>query len=200
MVRAKVKKEKGTPKKKITAKARKLVAKPAKPRKPVKKTKPVVGRKPVKLIRPKRKIAVAEISLPAKPIIKEEQPFKTDIDIAVVEKLEVKAPVSVPKPKEIELKLPITVKDLSIKLQEKPSVLIKILLDMKIMASINHSLDEKAVSVVCEKFGFKIKKAPDEEELALKIHVEKDLSDKLKPRSPIAVSYTHLTLPTIYSV
>ncbi len=192
MVRAKVKKEKGTPKKKITAKARKLVAKPAKPRKPVKKTKPVVGRKPVKLIRPKRKIAVAEISLPAKPIIKEEQPFKTDIDIAVVEKLEVKAPVSVPKPKEIELKLPITVKDLSIKLQEKPSVLIKILLDMKIMASINHSLDEKAVSVVCEKFGFKIKKAPDEEELALKIHVEKDLSDKLKPRSPIVTFMGHV--------
>jgi len=49
--------------------------------------------------------------------------------------------------------LPITVKDLSVKLQEKPSVLIKTLMNMKVMAGLNQLLDEQVVNSICAKYG-----------------------------------------------
>jgi translation initiation factor IF-2 len=94
--------------------------------------------------------------------------------------------------KELQLRLPITVKDLAVKLQEKPSVLIKALMDMKIMAGINQLLDEAATRGLCEKFGFKIKRAPDEEEFALAIHEEPDVEKELKPRPPIVTFMGHV--------
>ncbi len=87
-----------------------------------------------------------------KPVVKEPEKI-----IPPLVKVELPAPVI---EKEIELELPINVKDLSIKLQEKPSVIIKILMtEMKVMAGINQRLDEEVVVKVCDKFGFKIKKA-----------------------------------------
>ncbi|MGE5197125.1 MAG: translation initiation factor IF-2 [Deltaproteobacteria bacterium] len=97
-----------------------------------------------------------------------------------------------PELKEIELKLPITVKDLAVRMQQKPSVLIKALMEMRVMAGINQTLDEQTVTDVCDKFGFKIKKAPDEEEAALSIHEEPDSSESLKPRSPIVTFMGHV--------
>ena len=72
----------------------------------------------------------------------------------------------------MELGLPITLKDLAIKLQEKPSVIIKSLMDMRVMVGINQNLDEETVTKICGKYGFKIKKALGKEESALKIHEE----------------------------
>ncbi|TAM35489.1 translation initiation factor IF-2, partial [bacterium] len=90
------------------------------------------------------------------------------------------------------LTLPITVKDLAIKLQEKPSVIIKHLMGMGIMAGINQSLDEAAAGKLCLKYNCAIKKAPDAEEIALQQHKEKDSSDKLKPRPPIVTFMGHV--------
>jgi translation initiation factor IF-2 len=94
--------------------------------------------------------------------------------------------------KEIELKLPITVKDLSIKLQEKPSAVIKILMDMRIMVGINQPLDEALVNKICEKFRFKVIKALGEEELALSAHTVKDEEKDLSPRSPVVTFMGHV--------
>ncbi|MDD5692366.1 MAG: translation initiation factor IF-2 [Candidatus Omnitrophica bacterium] len=94
--------------------------------------------------------------------------------------------------KEIELELPITVKDLAIKLQEKPSVIIKHLMSMGVMAGINQSLDEAATTKICLKYNCAVKKAPDAEEIALQQYKEKDSSDKLKPRPPIVTFMGHV--------
>jgi translation initiation factor IF-2 len=102
------------------------------------------------------------------------------------------APVETVSENELQLRLPITVKDLAVKLQEKPSVLIKALMGMKIMAGINQLLDEHQARGLCEKYGFKIKRAPDEEESALSIHEEQDSPEELKLRSPIVTLMGHV--------
>ncbi|MDO8661972.1 MAG: translation initiation factor IF-2 [Candidatus Omnitrophota bacterium] len=94
--------------------------------------------------------------------------------------------------KELELQLPITVKDLAIKLQEKPSIIIKYLMDAKIMAGINQVLDEPVAVKICEKYRCKIKKALNQEEIALSSHQAKDDPKNLKPRSPIVTFMGHV--------
>ncbi len=104
------------------------------------------------------------------------------------------APPVTPEPegKELELKLPITLKELAIKLQQKPSVLIKMLMDMKAMVGINQVLDESLVNAVCLKYGCKVAKAPEEEEIALKVHHETDSPGDLVARSPIVTFMGHV--------
>jgi translation initiation factor IF-2 len=94
--------------------------------------------------------------------------------------------------KELELELPITVKDLAIKLQEKPSVLIKHLMEIGLMAGINQPLEEQTVARICEKFGFRIKKAPGEEEAALRIHQQPDKPELLQVRPPVVTLMGHV--------
>ncbi|MDD5107980.1 MAG: translation initiation factor IF-2 [Candidatus Omnitrophica bacterium] len=94
--------------------------------------------------------------------------------------------------KEIELELPITVKDLAIKLQEKSSVLIKHLMGMGVMIGINQSLDEATLDKLCLKYDFKIKKALTAEELILQEHKRQDLPQELKSRSPIVTFMGHV--------
>ena len=94
--------------------------------------------------------------------------------------------------KEIELDLPITVKDLAIKLQEKPSIIIKAFMGMGMMVGINQAPEEAAVAKICQKYGCKIKKAPDKEELALRIHQESDDAGELHPRFPIVTLMGHV--------
>ncbi|MFA6357587.1 MAG: translation initiation factor IF-2 [Candidatus Omnitrophota bacterium] len=94
--------------------------------------------------------------------------------------------------KEIELELPITVKDLAIKLQEKSSVLIKNLMGMGVMLGINQILDEAALNKVCLKYNLRVKKAPGVEEIALEEHKKIDTFEKLKNRSPIVTFMGHV--------
>ena len=175
------------PKKASAVKLKKIEkAAPAKP-KPVKiKEKISVTTAPV-IEKPVEKIIPVEIK--PKPI--EAKPKPAEVKPAV----EVKPVPVAPAPvelKELELDFPITVKDLSIKLQEKPSNIIKILMGMRVMVGINQTLEETVVTKVCEKYGFRIKKAPGKEELALLIHQKKDESKDLQPRSPIVTFMGHV--------
>jgi len=113
----------------------------------------------------------------------------------VLPKPEVKVeerPAAVPELKELEMDLPISPKDLAVKLQEKPSVIIKSLMDMRIMVGINQALEEDVVAKICAKYGYKITKAPGKEELALSIHQEKDDPKNLKPRAPVVTIMGHV--------
>lgn len=175
--------------------------------KTVKKTvvkKTGVSIKPVKKIRPLRKPVIKKeappIAAPAPvtPIPKETIIPKPAVSavtikpIKEVKRIEEAAPVAAPELKELELELPITVKDLAVRLQEKPSALIKMLMNMKIMAGINQTLEQPVVENICGKFGFKIKKALGEEETALHIHKQLDLPDELQLRPPVVTIMGHV--------
>lgn len=184
-----IKKEKSKSRKpaKLPTKAKTAKAAPKESR--VKKVK--AAKKPV----PKAKPAAIKAEKPApapkppisKPLLKETVPA------IAAESAKVIAPKAAVELKELELQLPITVKDLAVRLQEKPSILIKMLMtDMKIMSSINQALEEEAVLRICGKFGFKIKKALSQEELALYTHKEKDSAEVLKLRPPIVTLMGHV--------
>ncbi len=145
--------------------------------------KPIVPKVEVK------KPEVAKVEIPEPVIPKPEAP-RPVVPKPEIPRPEIKAPPAAEK--ELELKLPITVKDLAIKLQDKPSNLIKILMGMGLMAGMNNALTEADVITVCQKYGFKIKHALDEEQAALSIHTEKDLPESLKPRSPIVTFMGHV--------
>jgi len=131
-----------------------------------------------------------EIKIEAKPEVKPVIKANPPVHIQPLPVAEIK--VEVAPNKEIELELPITVKDLAIKLQEKSSVLIKQLMDMKVMIGINQTLSEDVLNKFCLKYNFKIKKAPDAEELALEVHKKIDQPQELKSRSPIVTFMGHV--------
>lgn len=92
----------------------------------------------------------------------------------------------------IEIELPITLKDLAVKLQEKSSVLIKHFMSMGIMVGINQALDEATVNKICPKYNCQIKKALGAEDAALQEHREQDRPADLKKRSPIVTFMGHV--------
>jgi translation initiation factor IF-2 len=139
--------------------------------------KPIVKHEPKIEVRPQGH-GLASTSQSHKPEVKPEAPPEVKA---------VKAP-----DKEIELELPITVKDLAIKLQEKPSILIKHLMGMGVMMGLNQVLDEATLNKLCLKYNFGIKKALNEEELALQGYKTEDKPGQLKNRSPVVTFMGHV--------
>ncbi|MBL7151374.1 MAG: translation initiation factor IF-2 [Candidatus Omnitrophica bacterium] len=193
-------KEKPVSKKKPALKkpvSKKAVPKAAKPRAALKskvkvevKVKKAAAVKP-KPLKPAKKVPAA----PVTPVIKEAVPPQVKAEKVVHPVIKEEKPavvIAAPELKELELDLPITVKDLSVKLQEKPSIVIKSLMDIGKMSGINQSLDEETLVKICSKFKFKFKKAPGKEKLALGVHEEKDDPRFLKPRAPIVTFMGHV--------
>lgn len=184
IIKAKVK-VKAKEKVKVEIKVKKAVAKisAAKPKPAIKTVKPVI--KPAVKHEPKVEIKV-EVKPVIKPVIK-----------PVVKPVQVPLPVVEVKTeilpdKEIELQLPIAVKDLAVRLQEKPSVLIKHLMSMGVMTGINQFLDEATLNKLCLKYNFRVKKALNEEEIILEEHQRIDKPEELKSRAPIVTFMGHV--------
>lgn len=129
--------------------------------------------------------------------VKGKEPSK----VVVEEKIKVEAPLPEPvaeeeKEERLDLKvlkvdLPITVKELALKLQTRPSDLIKKLLVKNILVTINQSLDEENARVIAQDFGYAIEQLPTQEETLLAEH-EKEDPAKLKPRAPIVTFMGHV--------
>jgi len=104
-----------------------------------------------------------------------------------------KPKVVVPEKKLAELKVdfPITVKDLSVKLQVKPNELIKRLMNSKIFATINQTLPEEVAVEIASGFGYALQKAPSLEEQLLDKHKEEGTANLLG-RSPVITMMGHV--------
>ena len=201
--------KKAAPKKAITQKAKpestKAIHKAPKIKQkpPVEKAipieKPVVERPIVE--KPVVERPVIEKPVADKPAVKPAPASKPAVESVKHKEIKIDKPQVVQEPpkaavvrelKELELKLPINVKDLAVRLQEKSSVLIKALMEMRVMAGLNQTLEEAVVLKIAEKFGFKIKQALGEEDAALEIHNTPDKPGSLLPRPPIVTMMGHV--------
>jgi translation initiation factor IF-2 len=175
---------------------------------------PSVG---VKIRKKRTKISKQAITQPIKPeLIKPTEPpilpsepagntvVSSSIGTVIEEaKPQIKPPVEItvppaegeketPQLNTLELEFPISVKDLSVKLQIKPSRLIQELMRISIFATINQSLSQEDAARVCEIFGFKAESAPDKEKQLLSLHRQKDVPRSLRLRSPVVTLMGHV--------
>jgi translation initiation factor IF-2 len=94
--------------------------------------------------------------------------------------------------KEIEIDIPITVKELSVKLQEKPNVIISKLMKLGMMTTINQSLDEAMIQKIASALDFKYKKALTDEEILIEEHKTEQDKALLSPRPPVVTFMGHV--------
>jgi len=93
----------------------------------------------------------------------------------------------------LELHVPISVKDFSVAVQQKTSVVLKKLIDMKIFATINQSLDEDMARKLAELFGYEILKLKTTEEQLLDLHRDEGEDPALlKSRAPVVTLMGHV--------
>ncbi|MBI5149298.1 MAG: translation initiation factor IF-2 [Candidatus Omnitrophica bacterium] len=94
---------------------------------------------------------------------------------------------------DLEVQLPVTVKDFSTKIQQKPSIVLKSLMKMGILAHINQSLDGEIVNRLAKEFGYNIIKIKTQEEQLVETHRKADDDPKLlKPRAPVITFMGHV--------
>ena len=106
----------------------------------------------------------------------------------------VEEPVAVPvpagPPKQLEVRFPVTVKDLAAKMEMKASDLIKYLMQQGVFASIVQPLDEATTRKAAQAFHFEIAPQPTLEEQLLKVAAPDPA--KLRPRAPVVTFMGHV--------
>ncbi len=193
VVRKAVKKADDTDKAATTKKtaAKKTDAKPAKvevPAKPKKKAQePVITLKP--LSRKRRKSYKDDRrDQPSGNDMLNVEPAAADASTATAAE-----PVFNENLPEIEVKVPITVKEFATTIQQKPSVVLTRLMKMGMLAHINQSLGEELVRKLTLEFGYNLAKIRTQEEVVIDDHkVEEDDAAELKSRAPVITFMGHV--------
>jgi translation initiation factor IF-2 len=117
------------------------------------------------------------------------KPIKKEIEKEL--KKEVKKEPEKPVVKTIIGKIPLTVKELAAKMQINPAEIIKKLMNLKVMATLNQSLDQDIIELVCLEFGCNFEKELNAEEKLLVKHTLTD--DKaIHPRPAVVTLMGHV--------
>ena len=94
---------------------------------------------------------------------------------------------------DIELPIPISVKDFAVRINQKMNVVLKKLLNMGVFANINQNLGEELVGKLANSFGFNVIKSKTQEEELIDVHQQqKDDPASLKPRAPVVTFMGHV--------
>ncbi|HPB67908.1 MAG TPA: translation initiation factor IF-2, partial [Candidatus Omnitrophota bacterium] len=94
---------------------------------------------------------------------------------------------------DLELRIPISAKDFSVRIQQKTSVVLKKLLQMGIICNINQNLDEDVVRRLATEFGYNITKMKTQEEQLIETHHKEEEDPKsLHPRAPVITFMGHV--------
>lgn len=95
--------------------------------------------------------------------------------------------------KVLEVKLPVTVKDFGVKIQQKPSDVLKQLMKYGVLAHINSALDGELVNKLAKDFGFTLTMIKTQEEQLIDAHKQEDENPELlKLRAPIVTIMGHV--------
>jgi translation initiation factor IF-2 len=147
-----------------------------------------------------------ELGLDSKELIKYLKDFNLDVkshmsildaETAEIVRHEIESILAKKKEEEIAKRpriavdFPITLRDLAVKLNRKPTELQKKLMEWKIFAHINYSLDEELANKLADAFGFVLEKKLSEEEEILKIHQQEEEGQLVK-RPPIVTLMGHV--------
>src|SRR3989339_889860 len=90
---------------------------------------------------------------------------------------------------EIEVRVPITVKDISVKVQQKPSMVLKYLMKLGVFAHINLSLEGEIVEKIALEFGYRLAAIKTQEEQLIEIHQEEEEDPKLLTRRAPVITF-----------
>jgi len=181
-------------KKPVTSAVTKVVAKTA----PVPAPVSPVKEKPVPVVEVKKPAVPVQRPISSSPPAAKIVPPQKKVEEIRVQKEVLPAAVSaVGKAKgelvPLEIPIPITVKDLSVRLQQKPSVVLKTLLQDGVFAHINQNLNEEVVRKIAADFGYLLTKSKTQEEQLIDFHkVEEDDPAQLKTRSPVVTFMGHV--------
>src|SRR5262249_27140899 len=93
---------------------------------------------------------------------------------------------------DIELTIPISVKDFAVRVNQKMNVVLKKLLNMGVFANINQNLGEELVGKLANSFGFNVIKSKTQEEELIDVHQQKDDPASLRPRAPVVTFMGHV--------
>lgn len=126
----------------------------------------------------KEEIKIAQPQKVSPTVIEER---KEEQKVALEEKREI--PVIKKQLKPLEIEIPITVKDLAVRIKEKSAVLIKYLIErQKMFVTINQVLEnEEIIRNTLEDFGYEYKKNMTDEELLLESHLPEEKEFLLRP-------------------
>jgi len=97
-----------------------------------------------------------------------------------------------PIKKEIEIPDAITVNELAQKISVKSSELIKVMMNMGVMATINQSLDQDTAILIIEELGHTATTANESEEEEMTLDLEEHKDEDLEPRAPIVTIMGHV--------